>query len=70
VTPSGDGDVDHRALSDLVRWVEDRGIDFLVPCGSTGEVEPLTAAGRPRAVETVADARARLDSLIAATPEV
>ncbi|MBB6647059.1 dihydrodipicolinate synthase family protein [Halobellus ruber] len=57
VTPfTGDGDVDERTLSDLVGWLEDRGIDFLVPCGSTGEAELLTAAERTRVIETVADA--------------
>ncbi len=57
VTPfTEDGDVDERALSELVGWLEDRGIDFLVPCGSTSEAELLTADERVRVIETVADA--------------
>jgi dihydrodipicolinate synthase/N-acetylneuraminate lyase len=57
VTPfTEDGDVDTHALSGLVGWLEDRGVDFLVPCGSTSEAELLTAAERTRVIETVVDA--------------
>ncbi|MFC7176897.1 hypothetical protein [Halosegnis marinus] len=31
------GDVDHGALAALVEWVEARGVDFIVPCGSNSE---------------------------------
>lgn len=57
VTPFDDrGDVDHDALRELVARLEDRGVDFLVPCGSTSEAELMTADERRRVVETVADA--------------
>ncbi|MFC3477491.1 dihydrodipicolinate synthase family protein [Halobacterium litoreum] len=56
-TPFDDaGDVDHGALADLTAWVTDRGVDFLVPCGSNSEAELLTAEERAAVVETVADA--------------
>jgi dihydrodipicolinate synthase/N-acetylneuraminate lyase len=56
-TPFGDaGDVDHDALGELVSWVTDRGVDFLVPCGSNSESELLTADERAAVVETVVDA--------------
>jgi 4-hydroxy-tetrahydrodipicolinate synthase len=56
-TPFDDtGDVDHDALADLVAWVTDRGVDFLVPCGSNSEAELLTATERAAVVETVVDA--------------
>jgi len=56
-TPFGDaGDVDHDALAELVSWVTDRGVDFLVPCGSNSESELLTADERAAVVETVVDA--------------
>lgn len=56
VTPfDGDGDVDHGALRALVDWVEARGVDFVVPCGSNGEAELLTAPERTAVIETVAD---------------
>lgn len=57
VTPfDDDGDVDHDALRELVAHLEDRGVDFLLPCGSTSEAELMTAAERRQVVETVADA--------------
>ena len=38
VTPfRGDGSVDEPALHALVTWQIESGIDFLVPCGTTGE---------------------------------
>lgn len=51
-----DGDVDHDALAALTDWVTDRGVDFLVPCGSNSEAELLTADERTAVVETVVDA--------------
>jgi 4-hydroxy-tetrahydrodipicolinate synthase len=42
VTPfSKDGTVDETALRNLVAWQIDSGIDFLVPCGTTGETPTL-----------------------------
>lgn len=56
VTPfARSGDVDYGKLRALVAWVEDRGVDFLVPCGSNSEAELMTAAERERVVETVVD---------------
>ena len=56
VTPFEDDTVDHDALTTLVEWVERSGVDFVVPCGSTGEAPLLTDAERAAVVETVADA--------------
>ena len=43
VTPfKQDGSVDESALRDLVRWQVESGIDFLVPCGTTGETPTLS----------------------------
>ena len=43
VTPfRSDGSIDEMALRQLVRWQVDSGIDFLVPCGTTGETPTLT----------------------------
>jgi len=43
VTPfTPDGAVDESALRDLVAWQIESGIDFLVPCGTTGEAPTLT----------------------------
>jgi 4-hydroxy-tetrahydrodipicolinate synthase len=43
VTPfKQDGGVDRRAQRALVEWQIESGIDFLVPCGTTGETPTLT----------------------------
>src|ERR1700719_2335585 len=43
VTPfHQDGSIDEAALRDLVAWQVESGIDFLVPCGTTGETPTLT----------------------------
>ncbi len=57
MTPFDEGGaLDTDRLTDLVSWVEARGVDFLVPCGSTSEAPLLTPDERTRVVETVADA--------------
>jgi 4-hydroxy-tetrahydrodipicolinate synthase len=43
VTPfRQDGSVDETALRNLVAWQVESGIDFLVPCGTTGETPTLS----------------------------
>jgi 4-hydroxy-tetrahydrodipicolinate synthase len=43
VTPfKQDGSLDEAALRNLVAWQVESGIDFLVPCGTTGETPTLT----------------------------
>ena len=43
VTPfSQDGAVDESALRNLIAWQVESGIDFLVPCGTTGETPTLS----------------------------
>ncbi len=43
VTPfKTDGSIDKRALRSLVAWQVESGIDFLLPCGTTGETPTLT----------------------------
>jgi 4-hydroxy-tetrahydrodipicolinate synthase len=55
------GTVDENALRALVDWQIDEGIDFLVPCGSTGEAATMTVAEQRRVVEvTVAQVRGRV----------
>lgn len=59
VTPFADGgEVDYPALRALVEWQIAEGIDFLVPCGSTGEAQTLEDAERERVVATVVEAAA------------
>src|SRR5919197_2441327 len=43
VTPfRQDGSIDETALRNLVAWQVDSGVDFLVPCGTTGETPTLS----------------------------
>jgi 4-hydroxy-tetrahydrodipicolinate synthase len=59
VTPfRKDGGVDEPALHALVNWQIESGIDFLVPCGTTGEASTLNEAEWLRVVEVVIAATA------------
>jgi 4-hydroxy-tetrahydrodipicolinate synthase len=54
VTPfQTDGSLDLAALADLVEFQIEGGIDFLVPCGTTGETPSLSRDEQIRVVETV-----------------
>jgi 4-hydroxy-tetrahydrodipicolinate synthase len=55
------GALDERALRGFVDWQIDEGIDFVVPCGSTGEAATMTLAEHRRVVEiTVEQSRGRV----------
>lgn len=56
ITPfRDDGTVDEPALRALVAWQLDEGIDFLVPCGSTGEAATLDRDEHLRVVAITAE---------------
>jgi 4-hydroxy-tetrahydrodipicolinate synthase len=56
VTPfNPDESVDVAALRRLVDWQIEHGVDFLVPCGTTGEAQTLTADEREQIVRTVVE---------------
>lgn len=59
VTPfQDDGGVDHDALRRIVEWQIERGIDGLVPCGTTGEGATLTPDEQQQVIQTVVRAAA------------
>lgn len=59
VTPFGaDGSVDVASLEALTRWQVERGIDGLVPCGTTGEGATLTGDEQSGVVAAVVRAAA------------
>src|SRR3954453_22569814 len=59
VTPfTESGALDIRALRALVEWQIAEGIDFLVPCGSTGEAQTLAEHERDKVVATVVETAA------------
>ena len=60
--------VDVEALRKLVEWQIEEGIDFLAPCGSTGEAQTLSADERVLVVRTVVEtARGRVPVMAGAT---
>src|SRR5579862_120666 len=69
VTPfKQDGSLDETALRELVRWQVDSGIDFLVPCGTTGETPTLAHDEWLRVIDiTVETAGGRLPIMAGAT---
>jgi len=69
VTPfTPDGTVDVEALRKLVEWQIAEGIDFLAPCGSTGEAQTLSADERELVVRTVVEtARGRVPIMAGAS---
>jgi 4-hydroxy-tetrahydrodipicolinate synthase len=55
------GAIDESALRSFVDWQIDEGIDFVVPCGSTGEAATMTFAEHRRVVEiTVEQVKGRV----------
>lgn len=68
VTPfRGDGSLDETTLRALIKRQMDAGIDFLVPCGTTGESPTLTHEEHLRVVEiTVELAKGRVPVLAGA----
>ena len=69
VTPfKHDGSIDEMALRQLVRWQVDAGIDFLLPCGTTGETPTLTHEEWLRVIDvTIEAAAARVPIMAGAT---
>ena len=68
VTPfNRDGSLDEGALAKFVDWQIAEGINFLVPCGTTGENPALTADEHQRVIEiTVKTANGRVPVLAGA----
>src|ERR1035441_455422 len=69
VTPFlADGSLDEKALRALVAWQIESGIDFLVPCGTTGETPTLSHAEWRRVIEiTIEVAAGRVPIVAGAT---
>src|SRR5580698_5649075 len=69
ITPfKQDGSVDEAALRALVRWQVESGINFLVPCGTTGETPTLTHDEWLRVVDlTIETAAGRVPIMAGAT---
>lgn len=55
LTPYRNGDIDEKALRTLVRFLCDKGVHGLYPCGTTGEGMLLSASERKKVAEIVVD---------------
>jgi 4-hydroxy-tetrahydrodipicolinate synthase len=75
VTPfQADGSIDDKALRALVAWQIESGIDFLVPCGTTGETPTLNNNEWRAVIETTIEVAAGRVPIVAgassnSTPE-
>lgn len=67
VTPFQGAAVDHEALTKLVRAQLAVGVDFLVPCGTTGESPTLTDDERIAVIRTVVEVVAGKVPVVAGT---
>ncbi len=67
VTPFKGESVEHAELRALVEAQIAGGVDFLVPCGTTGESPTLTDPERVLVIETVVDAAAGRVPIVAGT---
>jgi 4-hydroxy-tetrahydrodipicolinate synthase len=60
-----DGSIDEAALRSLVAWQIESGIDFLVPCGTTGETPTLTHDEWLRVIDTTMEVAAGRVAIVA-----
>lgn len=68
VTPfKKNGTIDEQSLRNLVEWQIKNKVEFLVPCGSTGESATMTRDERRRVIQIVFDQAARRVPVIAGT---
>jgi len=68
VTPfKKNGTIDEAALRNLVEWQIRSKVEFLVPCGSTGESATMTRDERRRVIEIVYDQAAERVPVVAGT---
>jgi 4-hydroxy-tetrahydrodipicolinate synthase len=67
VTPFKNGQVDEKALRDLIEFQIAGGVDGLVPCGTTGESPTLSHDEHDRVIEITIDAARKRVPVIAGT---
>lgn len=68
VTPfKANGTIDETSLRGLVDWQIKSKVEFLVPCGSSGESATMTRAERRRVIEIVVDQNSGRVPIIAGT---
>src|SRR5436305_6291491 len=66
VTPfHQDGSIDEQAFRNFVSWQIESGVDFLVPCGTTGETPTLTHEEWLRVIDLTIEVAARRVPIVA-----
>ena len=67
VTPFRRGEIDERAFKELIRFLVEKGVDGIVPCGTTGESPALSREEQRRLIKlAVKEVRKRV-AVIAGT---
>ena len=61
------GRIDFGALEEIVEWQIEQGIDFLVPCGTTGESATLSGDERKAVTASVKSSEASIPAFQTAT---
>ncbi len=67
VTPFKNGQIDEKALRDLIEYQIANGVDGLVPCGTTGESPTLSHDEHDKVIEITIDAAKKRVPVIAGT---
>ena len=67
VTPFRNGQVDERALAELIEWHIAKGTNGIVPCGTTGESATLSHGEHNRVIELTVEVVNRRVPVIAGT---
>lgn len=67
VTPFRKGQIDERALGDLIEWQVANGTNGIVPCGTTGESATLSHEEHNRVIELTVEVVRRRVPVIAGT---
>lgn len=67
VTPFNNGEIDEKALRDLIEFQIEQGTDGIVPCGTTGESATLSHEEHDRVIEITIDAVKKRVPVIAGT---
>ena len=67
VTPFRDGAVDEIALREIIEWQIQRGVDGIIPCGSTGESATLTHLEHEQVIKIAIEQARRRVPVLAGT---
>ncbi len=67
VTPFRKGEIDEKAFKELIRFLVEKGVDGIVPCGTTGESPALSYEEHRRVIKLVVQEVRKRVAVIAGT---